>query len=125
MQKNIEMTLEEVNNKKIVEIENKIKAYTNLLELYKLVPANEIEEVFLLYIKFKKVSDIARVKNNRGDRTTGTLKEKRKFTSYDITSILEDLNSKQYVNNKLYKIVMQMKKTRKLSEKMLIEIFDF
>jgi hypothetical protein len=108
----------------IEEIKNKIDIYKKLLVIIDIEPRSIEEEIFLMYAQSRRVAEVAAYVNNKNYRVPGTNKEFRKYISDDITKVLEREDLKELVDKKLYNLVIRMKKTRKLTDEIILEVFN-
>ena len=106
------------------DIKNKIKVYEKLLEMIDISPSSLEEEIFLMYAQFGKVTEVARHLNDKGLRLEGMYQRTRKYTSDDVTRVLEDKRYKDLINLKLYKLVLKIKAARKLTDEIILAVFN-
>ena len=108
----------------IKDIKEKIEIYEKLLKIIDIEAQNTTEKIFLIYAQSGKVAEVAAYVNNEGLRLKGKNKPFRKYISDDITRILEDKNNIELVDKNLYKLVLKMKKTKKITDKIIEEVFN-
>ena len=105
----------------IYEIDKKIEILQKLKAILGLEPKNFIEEIFLKYIELGKTVLVANYVNELGYRVP-TEAGSRKYISTDITDILEDTQSKEIVREEIYNLTINMKKSKKLLDRFLLDI---
>jgi len=97
-------------------IDGQIEFYGRLKAMLSKAPRNDIEGIFLKYVELKRTADVANYLNKLGARKESPRGE-RLWISTDVTVVLDDPASVEFVDPDVYDLVKVMQKSRRLNAK--------
>jgi hypothetical protein len=97
-------------------IDDSIEFYTRLKTILSKEPKNDTEAIFLKYVEVKRTARVADNLNKSGARKESPRGE-RLWISTDVTVVLDDQASVEFVDPDVYDLVKVMQKSRRLNAK--------